>query len=143
MKMNKFLHIVVLAAFFCLPASAQHTDSLCFSAKFVNQELGVFLKLNPYAQDVTIPGQEFYGQLPGYMGCDGSSFCWPVVSAHVSGSKATLIMVNDYGSEDLSAQLSQKNDTLFVFTQLKGSQLKVPRKGKWLKLPRVFELVKH
>jgi hypothetical protein len=127
----------------CGSVKAQQSDSVSFKATFDNKEAGVFLKLSPFSKDIIIPGQEFYGELPGYLGCEGSSFCWPIVSASVSGGKATLIMVNDYGSEDLTAQLTQQDDTLFVFNQLKGSQLKVPRNGKWLKLPRSFRLIRR
>ena len=45
------------------------------------------------------------------------------------------VFVNDFGSEDLTATLTVKNDTLYVLKQVDGSTLKVPKNGKWQKLP--------
>ena len=44
-------------------------------------------------------------------------------------------MINDYGSEDLTATLTVENDSLYVLKQVEGSTLKVPKDGKWQKLP--------
>jgi hypothetical protein len=49
-------------------------------------------------------------------------------------------MINDYGSEDLTATLTAENDSLYVLKQIDGSTLKVPNNGKWQKLPKRFEL---
>ena len=56
--------------------------------------------------------------------------------------KATLSLINDYGSEDLTATLTMKNDSTFTLRQDDGSTLKVPDKGKWMKLPKELELKK-
>ena len=53
---------------------------------------------------------------------------------------ATLQMINDYGSEDLTATLTAENDSVFVLKQIDGSTLKVPNNGKWQKLPKTLEL---
>lgn len=103
-----------------------------------NDEYGVYLRINLYEQDIIIPGQELLGTLPGFLGKDNNSFCWPIVSAEVKGKKATLQMVNDYGSEDLEATLTRQNDSIFVLRQGKGSTIKVPSNGKWQKLPPIL-----
>ena len=38
-------------------------------------------------------------------------------------------------SEDLTATLTAENDSLYVLKQVEGSTLKVPKEGKWQKLP--------
>ena len=53
-----------------------------------------------------------------------------------------LQMINDYGSEDLTATLTAENDSLYVLKQVEGSTLKVPKEGKWQKLPSKLVL-KH
>jgi hypothetical protein len=48
-------------------------------------------------------------------------------------------MINDYGSEDLTASLTIKDDSIYVLRQEDGSTLKVPKNGKWQKLPKTLE----
>ena len=110
-----------------------------FHAYLINNEYDVYLRINFYDQDITVPGQELYGQLPGFLGKKHNSFCWLITSAKVNGNTATLSLINDYGSEDLVATLAQKNDSVYVLKQEEGSTLKVPKNGKWQKLPKTME----
>ena len=98
------------------------------------------MRINFYKQDIVIPGQELLGTLPGYLGKERNSFCWPVLQADIKGKEARLLMVNDYGSEDLEAVLTCVDDSTYTLKQGKGSTLKVPNNGKWQKLPRVLTL---
>ena len=111
-----------------------------FHAYLINNEYDVYLRINFYDQDITVPGQELYGQLPGFLGKKHNSFCWIITSAEIKGNTATLSLINDYGSEDLIATLTQKNDSVYVLKQGEGSTLKVPKNGKWQKLPKTLEL---
>ena len=87
------------------------------------------------------PAFELYGTLPGYLGKKNNSFCWVITSASIKDKKtATLNLINDYGSEDLTATLTQKNDSIYILRQESGSTLKVPKNSKWQKLPKVLEL---
>ena len=115
------------------------SDSTIFRTYIQNDEYKVYLRINFYNQDIIIPGQELYGELPGYLGKVHNSFCWPIIAAEVKGKKANLQMVNDFGSEDLEATLTQKNDSTYILKQGKGSVIKVPGDGKWVKLPPVLE----
>lgn len=116
-------------------------DNTAFRAYLYNNEYDVYLRINFYDQDVTIPGQELYGELPGYLGKKNNSFCWVITSCKVeSEKKATLQMINDFGSEDLTATLTRKNDSIYVLRQGDGNPIKVPSKGKWQKLPKTIEL---
>jgi hypothetical protein len=49
-------------------------------------------------------------------------------------------MINDFGSEDLTATLERKNDSIYILKQGEGSTIKVPHNGKWRKLPKTLEL---
>lgn len=111
-----------------------------FHAYLINNEYDVYLRINFYDQDITVPGQELYGQLPGFLGKKHNSFCWIITSVEIKGNTATLSLINDYGSEDLIATLTQKNDSVYVLKQGEGSTLKVPKNGKWQKLPKTLEL---
>ena len=121
----------------CLTLSA--TAQKPFHAYLINNEYEVYLRINFYDQDISIPGQELYGQLPGFLGKKHNSFCWLITDTSIKGKTATLSMINDYGSEDLTAILTQKNDSVFILKQGEGSTLKVPKNGKWQKLPKVLE----
>jgi hypothetical protein len=101
----------------------------------------VYLKINFYDQNVMVPGQELYGEVPGYLGKRNNSFCWIVTSAKLRNDQtADISLINDYGSEDLTASLTQQDDSTYVLKQLTGSTLKVPKNGKWQKLPKTLEL---
>ena len=116
-------------------------DNTAFRAYLYNDEYDVYLRINFYDQDVTIPGQELYGELPGYLGKKNNSFCWVIANCKVKSDKeAELQLINDFGSEDLTATLTRKNDSIYVLRQGDGNPIKVPSKGKWQKLPKTIEL---
>ncbi len=139
--MKKLLCILVLYPLSLLVSQAQ-SDSTMFRAYIINKEYDVYLRINLYDNDIKVPGQELYGELPGFLGKNHNSFCWLITDADVKDNTATLSMINDYGSEDLTASLTAKNDSTYVLKQLQGSTLKVPKNGKWQKLPKVLEFKK-
>ena len=132
--MKKLFLISAACLFALLSASAQKT-SKPFRAYLYNNEYEVFMRLDLYDESITVPGQDLYGELPGYLGKKHNSFCWLITSSKIDGNKAELQMINDYGSEDLTATLTAENDSLYVLKQVEGSTLKVPKEGKWQKLP--------
>ena len=123
-----------------LPAIAQESKEP-FRAYLINKEYKVNLRIDLYRQNITVPGQDLYGELPGYLWKQNNSFCWLITSAEVddSGKTATLQLINDYGSADLTATLKAENDSVYVLKQIEGSTLKVPNNGKWQKLPKTLE----
>ena len=135
--MNKLIAISLL----CLTTISvkAQSNNEPFRAYLSNNEYDVFLRINFYEQDVNVPGQDLFGQVPGYFGKKNNSFAWLITSAKINGNKAKLQLINDYGSEDLTATLTRKNDSIYVLKQESGSTLKVPNKGKWLKLPKTLE----
>ena len=135
--MNKLITILL----FCLASIGMRAQSNNgpFRAYIYNNEFDVYLRINFYEQNITVPGQDLYGQVPGYLGKKNNSFAWIITSATIKGDKAHLALINDYGSEDLTATLTRKNDSIFILKQEAGSTLKVPNKGKWQKLPKTLE----
>ena len=136
--MKKLLLLLFAYHFSLVTAVAQSDDT--FRAYLYSNEYDVFMQINFYDEDITVPGQELYGQLPGYLGKKHNSFCWVITSAKIKGKSAKLSMINDYGSEDLTATLTMKNDSTYTLRQEEGSTLKVPKNGKWQKLPKTLEL---
>ena len=140
--MKKILSL--LAVLSCtLAIQAQQADSTVFRAYLYNEEYDVYMRINLYEQDIIISWQDIYGPLPGFLAKNDYNFCWMITDSKVSGRKAELEMVNDYGSEDLTATLTLENDSLYVLRQKKGSALKVPNKGKWQKLPATLTFKKR
>lgn len=137
--MKKLIATLVLILML-LPAIAQESKEP-FRAYLINKEYKVNIRIDLYRQNITVPGQDLYGELPGYLWKQSNSFCWLITSAEVddSGKTATLQLINDYGSEDLTATLKAENDSVYVLKQIEGSTLKVPNNGKWQKLPKTLE----
>ena len=122
-------------------ATPSDSKDKSFRAYLYNKEFEVYLRINFYEQNITVPGQELYGELPGYLGKERNSFCWVITSAKViDEQKAEIALINDYGSEDLTATLTRQTDSTYVLRQLDGSSLKVPKNGRWQKLPKQLEL---
>ena len=138
--MKRRILILLTAVAFTAQSHAQ-SDSTTFRTYLENKEFGVYMRLNFYQQDIVIPGQEYYGPLPGYLGKENNPFCWVVIEAELKDDRhALLTIVNDYGSEDLTAMLTRENDSIYVLRQLTGSPIKIPRDRKWFKLPKAIEL---
>ena len=134
---------LIVTAVLCLlsiGAKAQNQQEP-FRAYLYNNEYEVYLKIDFYNESVTVPGQELYGEIPGYLGKKNNSFCWVITSAKIKDKKtATMNLINDYGSEDLTATLTRKNDSIYILKQESGSTLKVPKNSKWQKIPKTIEL---
>ncbi len=118
-------------------------DNKVFRAYLINNIYNVYLRINFHDQDVEVPGQELYGKLPGYLGKQHNAFCWVITSCKIKNEKeAEIQLINDFGSEDLKATLTRKNDSIYVLKQGPGSTIKVPNNGKWQKLPKTLEFKK-
>jgi len=131
-----------------LTAHAQTSDNpqveQPFRANLINNEYQLFMNINLYDNDIMVPGQEVFGLMAGYLVRTSTTFYWFVTSAVTDSTSrtATLYLTNDYGSEDLTAQLVCENDSTYTLKQLKGSVLKVPKNGKWQKLPKNLTFIR-
>ena len=121
--MKKLFLLSAACLFALLTVSAQKTAKP-FRAYLYNNDYEVFMRIDLYDERITVPGQDLYGELPGYLGKKNNTFCWLITSAKIEGNKAELQMINDYGSEDLTATLTAENDSLYVLKQVGGSSLK-------------------
>ena len=83
-----------------------------------------------------MPRQEILGELPGFFGDQKDSRKWLITGAEVKGNTAYLEIVNDYGSEDLEAELTLEKDGTYTLEQKKGSTIKIARNRKWVKIPK-------
>ena len=138
MTSNKIIFSTLLMLLSTVAWAQKQGDS--FRAYLYNNTYNVYLRINFYDQDVTVPGQEIYGKLPGYLGKLHNSFCWVITSCEIKDEKkAEMQLINDFGSEDLSATLTRENDSIYVFKQGAGNTIKVPNNGKWQKLPKTLE----
>ena len=124
--------------------SAQQEADGPFKCVVTNNEYNVFLRLNLYEETIPIPGQEILGNTYGYLKKPTDSRVWIITGVDISadGKKASLEMINDYGSEDLNAELIISNDTTYLLRQLQGSTIKVAGKNKWIKLPKELKFIK-
>ncbi len=138
---NKLLLAIVMVFVLVLSAKAEEP----FKCIVTNKEYNVFLRLNLYEETIPIPGQEILGNTFGYLKKPTDSRVWIVTGATISkdGKKAALEMVNDYGSEDLNAELILNSDSTYLLRQLQGSTIKVAGKNKWIKLPKELKFVKN
>ena len=132
--------LLLLLQLYCTTLFAQD-EKQTFRAYLYNNEYDVYLRINFYDQDIEVPGQPLYGKLPGVLGKLHNSFCWVITSCKIKkDNEAEMSLINDYGSEDLQASLFCHNDSTYVLHQLKGSTLKIPKNGKWQKLPKYLVL---
>ena len=139
--MKRIIFIFAVSLMALTGASAQEASGP-FRAYLFNKEYQLFIRLDLYGETITIPGQDLYGELPGYIGRKQNSYCWVVTSAEVKANKARLTLINDYGSEDFTATLTQHNDTLYTLQYEDGSTFKMPLNGKWQKLPKKLDFIR-
>lgn len=132
--MKKYFPILTLLIL-TLNSWAQEPDSL-FRGKLVNSELEVAIVLNLYEKNVKVPQQEIFGNVDGYLYYKHDGRKWIIVESEVQGDRALLTIINDYGSEDLTATLTYQPDGSFVLKQETGSALKIVKDRKWVKLPK-------
>lgn len=133
-----------MCLFAVMTATCAHAQrqKLPFYGYFSNAEYDIYLKINFYDNNVTVPGQEIFGEMSGFLGDKKDLRKWLFTSAEVNGDVATLQITNDYGSEDLTATLTKQNDSVFVLRQTDGSQIKIARNRKWVKIPKTISFKK-
>ena len=113
-----------------------------FHTYIYNDEFKVYMDINLYENNVIVPDQELFGEIPGYFGAKRDQRKWLITSAKIDGkNSATLEIVNDYGSEDLTATLTYNpEDGSYVLKQKSGSRIKIVVNRKWVKIPTELKL---
>ncbi len=126
--------IPLLLSMISLCCSAQADQP--FKGKFYNEEYQIYLKINAYDQNVIVPGQELFGEIPGYLGSKRDSRVWMVTEITIHDEKsATIEVINDYGSEDFIAKLSFDDEGNLIMKHEKGSTYKIVVNRKYVKIP--------
>lgn len=144
--MKKCIILMILMTL-SIHVSAQTENRKIFHTYIYNEEYQVWLDINFYDNNIIVPSQEIFGELPGYFGAKRDTRKWLITDASIKGNTATLTIVNDYGSEDLTATLTYNNDAqqladgklqggTYTFTQKNGSTMKIVVNRKWVKLPK-------
>lgn len=137
----KRLLISIAAILVVLTIQAQEAKP--FKGYYANDEYNVYMRIDLYSEGFDIPEHELYGPLPGFLAKRHNGFYWVITSAKVVNDKeAEVEFINDYGSEDLEATFTMKNDSTLVLHQGEGSTIKIPVDGKWKKLPNKLEFKK-
>lgn len=119
------------------------TDSTLFKGKITNKEYDVYMNIDFYHKNLKVPGQELFGEMPGYFGDRRDSRKWLITDADIEGKTAHLSIINDYGSEDLTADLIALPDSSYELQQKEGSNLKIARNRKWVKIPKNLKFIKQ
>ena len=115
--------------------TTQKGDSV-FKAHITNDEFQVWMDIDFYNNNIIVPRQEIFGKVSGYFGAIRDTRKWIVSDATIKGNKAILTIINDYGSEDLKAELRYNNDGTYTLTRLDGSTMKIVVNNKWVKIPK-------
>lgn len=117
-------------------------DSTIFKGYLSNNEYEVYLQINFYQNDIKVPGQEIFGTIAGFLGDRKDSRKWLITNAAIEGKTAHLSIINDYGSEDLIADLTLESDGTYSLKQITGSNIKIARNRKWVKIPQKLTFMK-
>ena len=114
-----------------------------FHTYIYNDEFKVYMDINLYENNVIVPDHVLFGEIPGYFGAKRDQRKWLITSAKIDDkNSATLEIVNDYGSEDLTATLTYNpEDGSYVLKQKSGSRIKIVVNRKWVKIPTELKLV--
>lgn len=138
----KRLSILAIISAIALNAFSQN-DSI-FKCNLYNEEYKVYMNINLYDSNITAPRQEIFGELPGYFGQDNDSRVWLITDVKISKNNvAKLSIVNDYGSEDLTATLRVDKDGNYILKQEDGSRIKIVENRKWVKIPTELKFKKR
>lgn len=128
--------LLVLCAFFAVLTLHAQKDNV-FKGYLYNDEYQVYIEMDFYHNTIKVPGQEIFGDLPGYFGAKRDVRKWLFINVELKDSTtAKLAITNDYGSEDLEATLKRLPDGTFELQQDSGSTLKIAVNRKWVKIPK-------
>ncbi|GAB6982876.1 hypothetical protein JCM15908A_12510 [Prevotella dentasini JCM 15908] len=101
------------------------------------------MDINFNKKNILVPNQEIFGEVPGYFGAKRDTRKWIISDVTISENSATLTIINDYGSEDLTARLTYAPDGSYILEQLSGSTIRIVVNKKWVKIPKKLILVKQ
>ncbi len=137
MRMKKIILSAYTALYISISLQAQ-TDST-FVRTIYNADEDIYIVMNLIDKNITIPNQDFMGEMAGYIGDDKDFRKWLIIEAKFINVKtAQLSICNDEGTEDLEATLTINPDNTYTLKQGNGSTLRTARNRKWHKLPNTL-----
>ena len=108
---------------------------------YYNEEYQVYLRINADSQNVIVPGQDIYGELTGYFGSKRDGRLWLITEMERIGkNKIEVSVINDYGSEDFNATLTEDDNQVITMKHKKGSTFKIVVDRKYVKIPKELKL---
>lgn len=113
-----------------------------FIGEYRNDELKIFLRINLIDKNVQVPKQDILGEIDGYIGSTQCDHVWPIVDSEVNGNTAQLQLINNFGSEDFTATLTDNGDGTVTLKHIQGSTFKFPVNRKWQKIPKTVVFYK-
>ena len=147
--MKRFFLLLVLFVCMAVPSvasdanacnnanSASKADSSVFVGRIENDEYQVYIVMDFYRKNITCPRQEIFGQNPGYFGAVRDTRKWIIEDSSIKGNTASLVIINDYGSEDLEAKLTYNpHDGIYTLERTEGSVIKIVVNRQWVKIPK-------
>ena len=124
--------LTILLVLSILPLHAQSMEGY-----YYNEEYQIYIRLSLDSANVTVPNQEIYGELAGYLGSKRDSRLWLITeSRRVNATRAEITVINDYGSEDFEATLTEASDGTLTMKHRKGSTYKIVVNSKYVKIPK-------
>ena len=132
------LKCIILSLFAVLTLHINAQENNTFKRTIRNSEYKLLMDINLYADSVIVPGQEVLGECYGYIRKTTDTRVWIItdVTLQPDGKTALLELVNDYGSEDLTASLTVDKQGQYILKQIDGSTIKFVENKKWQKLPK-------
>ena len=140
--MIKLFRIIFISLFCAIlfPNSLFAQESTPFKGTYYNN---LYIVLDFYKHKLLVPGQSVLGEVSGYLGDNRDSRKWIFLDAKpIDKLSFKADVVNDYGSEDLTASFVNETDSTIVLKQLEGSAIKIARNSKWQKLPKQITFVR-
>lgn len=138
-KKKMIRNILSLSFLFLVSLAGRAQKEQTFKGYFLNEEYKVYLQIDFYKNNVIIPGQEVFGEMPGFFGDNQDGRKWLITNAKVKNEKeADISLINDVASEDLVAKIQIVNDSTLRLRQVSGSVLEIARNRKWVKMPKVL-----
>lgn len=134
--MRTKLFLITILGLLCLTANAAVKDSTTFKGRIDNDEYQVYIVMDFYKKNIVCPRQEVFGENPGYFGAKRDTRKWIIEDANVNKNTAKLVIINDYGSEDLDAKLTYNGDGTYTLERLSGSVIKIVVNREWVKIPK-------
>lgn len=139
--MKRFL-LTALSLMLTFTIYAQNANDSIWKAHIENKEYQVWLDIDFYNNNILIPGwEQIFGPLPGYFGAKRDTRTWAITEAEINNNTAKISITNDYGSEDLTAELKfNPTDSTYTLERIDGSIMKIVVDRKWVKIPKVLIL---